>query len=165
MNQKNIRKIILTGFVIAFYAISINPVMGSEHQKHNHKAYHGGCLNVVDKCEIAHVEVKVSGDAMKCWFVGGGPDTEKAVRIPDKEIILSIKFGRNKEKKLILKAMPIELAEETVGDCSFFEGKAEWLSFLPEFEAFGKANVKGKVRDIIIHYPEGYDSDHGHKHK
>lgn len=185
MNKNSIMIVKLIGFAIAFCAIITFPAFASDQKKHNHEsphkehhhdahhennheehhheAHHGGCLNAVAKCEIAHVEVKVSGDVMKCWFVGGGHDTDKAVRIPDREIILSVKSGNNEEKKLVLKARPIELAEEKIGDCSFFEGKADWLSSLKEFEAYGKATVKGKIRDIEIHYPEGYDPDHEHE--
>jgi len=181
-----IKNIKITGLIITLYAVMAFPVLGNDHKRHDHethhadshkehhhKAHHGGCLNAVDKCEIAHVEVRVSGDVMKCWFVGGGHDTDKAVRIPEKKIILSVKSGNNEEKRLVLKARPIELAEEKVGDCSFFEGKADWLLSLKEFEAYGKATVKGKIRDIKIHYPEGYDPDHededdhdhNHEHK
>ena len=165
-------------FSITFFTVMAFPVFadaGNTHDDDNHhtkshhgdhhKAHHGGCLNAIDNCELAHIEVKVSENKLKCWFVGGGHDTNKAVRIPEKQIILSIKFGNSEDRKLTLKAVPIVLAEETVGDCSYFEAKAEWLSSLKEFQAFGKAKVKGKIRDIEIHYPEGYDPDHEHEHK
>ncbi|MFH2064310.1 MAG: hypothetical protein ABIK15_03795 [Pseudomonadota bacterium] len=175
MTIKNIK---IIGLMITLYAVMAFPVFGDDqpkddhdthhadsHMEHHHKTHHGGCLNAVTMCEIAHIEVKVSGDVMKCWFVGGGHDTDKAVHIPEKQIILSVKFGNNEQKKLILKAKPIELAEETIGHCSCFEGQADWLSSLKEFKAYGKATVKGKIRDIEIHYPEGYDPDHEHKHE
>jgi hypothetical protein len=176
MNKKTVIKII--GLTVAFLVGSAFSGFGSDHKEHHHdahhenhhhEAHHGGCLNAIGKCEIAHIEVKVEGNVMKCWFVGGGHDTDRAVRIPDREVILSVKLGENTEKKLILQPKPIELAEEKVGDCSYFEGRADWLSSVKKFKAFGKATVKGKVRDVEIHYPAGYDPDHEdgrhHHHK
>lgn len=144
------------------------PVFGSGHNHdhdYHHKAHHEGCLNAISDCELAHIEVKVKGDVMECWFVGGGHDTDRAVRIPDKRIVLTVEYGKHKKRELVLNAKPIELAEEKPGDCSRFEGRADWLTGLKEFRAFGKAKVKGRVRNIEIHYPEGYDPDHGHEDK
>ena len=129
-------------------------------EKAEHKVAHGGCLNAIATCENGHAEVKVEGDMLKLWFVGGGTDTEKAVRIPDKEITLSVTLAGEKESRnLILKAKPNELAEEKEGDCSSFEGKAEWLKNAKKFVATATINFKGKKQELKIEYPAGYDPD------
>jgi hypothetical protein len=126
-----------------------------------HVAHHGGCLNAIETCAVGHAEVKIDGDVLKCWFVGGENETDKAVRATDKEIVLAVtpKGGQGQPKSLTLQPKPNELAGETVGDCSCFEGKADWLNGVKEFDATGKVNCKGKQRDIKIEYPTGYDRD------
>lgn len=132
-----------------------------EHgEKGEHKAAHGGCLNAIGTCENGHVEVKLEGDLIKFWLVGGGTDTDKAVRIPDKELSLSVTLDGEKEpRNLMLKAKPNELAEEKEGDCSSFEGKAEWLKNAKKFIATATINFKGKKQELKIEYPAGYDPD------
>jgi hypothetical protein len=124
-----------------------------------HKAHHGGCLNAIETCAVGHAEVKLEGDVMKVWFVGGENQTDKAVRLSDKQIALAVKLDGGQEKTLTLDAKPNELAEEKVGDCSFFQGKADWLAGVKKFTATGKVNHTGKERPIKIEYPEGYDPD------
>jgi len=124
-----------------------------------HEAHHGGCLNAIETCALGHAEVKIEGDVMKVWFVGGESQTDKAVRVSDKQIVLTVKPDGGQEKALILEAKPIELAQEKVGDCSYFEGKADWLVGVKKFTATGKVNHTGKERPIKIEYPEGYDPD------
>ncbi len=41
-------------------------------------------------------------------------------------------------RSLVLMAKPLKLAEETVGHCSYFEGRAPWLRGLTTFVADGK---------------------------
>ena len=125
-----------------------------------HRAAHGGCLNALGTCENGHAEVRVEGDILKLWFVGGGSDTDKAVRIPDREFALTVTPKGSKETKtLVLKAKPIEIAEETVGNCSHFEGQADWLNGIREFTATGNVTFKGRTQAIRVEYPAGYDPD------
>ncbi len=141
-----------------------------EHAKadheHGHVAAHGGCLNVIGSCETGHAEVKIENGTLKCWFVGGGNDTAKAVRVPDKEITLTVAGEEGSEPKtIVLSARPIELAEEKVGDCSYFEGSADWLKNIKDIEATGEVTFKGKKQTFKIDYPHGYDPDHEkHEH-
>ncbi len=129
-------------------------------EKGEHKAAHGGCLNALGACENGHAEVKLEGGRLKLWFVGGGTDTEKAVRVPDKEIALSVTLaGAPAAKPLLLKAAPNELAEEKEGDCSHFEGAADWLNGAKKFTATGTVTFKGRKQAIRIEYPAGYDPD------
>jgi hypothetical protein len=138
-----------------------------------HKAAHGGCLNVIGACAVGHAEVRVEGDALKLWFVGGENDTGRAVRVPDTEIVLAVKVDGEKEaRSLTLKAKPNQLLEEKAGDCSCFEGQADWLTGVKAFEAIGSVNHKGKKQALRIEYPRGYDPDdepsgetrgHGHE--
>ena len=124
-----------------------------------HEAHHGGCLNAIETCAVGHAEVKIDGDVLKVWFVGGENETDKAVRVSDKQIILAVTPDGGQEKSLTLEAKPNELAQEKAGDCSAFEGKADWLNGVKKFTATGKVNLKGKHRPIKIEYPDGYDPD------
>lgn len=137
---------------------------GNEKAHHDHEgehhAAHGGCLNALGTCENGHAEAKLESNVLQVWFVGGGSDTDKAVRIPDGEITLDVTLEGEKEARtLVLKAKPNELAEEKEGDCSRFEGKADWLRGVTEFVATGRATFKGKPQDVRIEYPKGYDPD------
>lgn len=140
------------------------------HDKaHGHKAAHGGCLNVIGSCGNGHAEVKVEEDVLKLWFVGGENDTDKAVRVPDKEIALTVKVeGEKGPRTVTLKCKPNQLLEEKEGDCSSFEGQADWLKTAKDFEATGSVTFKGKQQELKIDYPHGYDPDHkghGEKHE
>ena len=150
----------LATLVVAFSIVQAGEDKGQGEKKGEHKAAHGGCLNALGACEIGHAEVKIEGDVLRLWFVGGGTDTEKAVRIPDKEITLTVTLeGEKTAKSLLLKAKPNELAEEKEGDCSRFEGNADWLKGVKKFVGTGTATFKGKKQDIRIEYPAGYDPD------
>jgi hypothetical protein len=139
-------------------------VQEQEIDTREHKAVHGGSLNALGTCENGHVEVKVEGDVLKLWFVGGGSDTDKAVRIPDKDFVLTVTpQGSRETKMLVLKAKPIEIAEETVGKCSHFEGEADWLKDVREFVATGSVIFKGRSQAILVEYPAGYDPDDDNK--
>ena len=131
----------------------------AEDGKKGHAAHHGGSLNAIELCSVGHAEVKLEGNVLRCWFVGGETETDKSVRVPDKEIRLTVKLASGEEKPLILAAKPLELAGETVGDCSYFEASADWLKGLTTFEATGTVTCKGKARPLRILYPEGYDPD------
>jgi len=120
-----------------------------------HEAHHGGCLNAIELCSVGHAEVKVEAGVLRCWFVGGENETDKSVRVPDKEIRLAVRLDSGEEKPLVLAAKPIDLAGEKVGDCSYFEGTADWLKDVKRFSATGKVNCKGKERTIRIEYPDG----------
>ena len=124
-----------------------------------HTAYHGGCLNALGTCAAGHAEVKIEGDELKCWFVGGENQTDKAVRATDREIVLTVTPKGGQEKKLTLLPRPDRLADEMVGDCSYFGGKADWLAGVTEFKATGLVNCKGQERKLTIEYPKGYDPD------
>jgi hypothetical protein len=124
-----------------------------------HEAHHGGCLNAIETCALGHAEVKLQGDTLKVWFVGGENATDKAVRVSDKQIVLTVKPDGGEEKTLTLDPKPNEYGNEKVGDCSYFEGKADWLAGVKKFTANGKVNHTGKERPIKIEYPEGYDPD------
>jgi len=137
------------------------PALGrEEHQGHGHEAPHGGILNVIGK-ELAHVEVLIEGDTLEAWFVGGGQDTGRSVRIKAAEIPLKVASPGKGEMKLVLRASPLKLAGEKAGDCSHYVAKAKWLSEVKEFEARGEVIIKGIREKLIIRHPGGYDPIHG----
>ena len=139
-----------------------------QEEPHGHKAAHGGCLNVIGSCGNGHAEVKVEGDILKLWFVGGENDTDKAVRVPDKELTLAVNVeGGQNPRSITLKCKPIQLLEEKEGDCSCFEGQADWLKTAKDFEAKGTVTFRGKQQEFKIDYPHGFDPDddgHGEAH-
>jgi hypothetical protein len=124
-----------------------------------HEAHHGGCLNAIELCAVGHAEVKVEGDTLRCWLVGGENETGKSVRVPDPEIRLVVKLDDGAEQPLVLAAKPIDLAGEKVGDCSYFEGAADWLKDAAKFQATGTVTFKGQSRRMEIRYPDGFDPD------
>ena len=155
-------------FLIALPMARAGDTPAQPEKKGEHKAAHGGCLNALGACENGHAEVKVEGDTLKLWFVGGGSDTEKAVRVPDKEIALSVTLeGETAAKPIALKAKPNELAEEKEGDCSHFEGKADWLNGRQEVHRDGHRDVQRQeagysnrvpCRDTILNADAGRDA-------
>ncbi len=138
---------------VARGAASASTEKGGEH-----KAMHGGSLNAIVACENGHAEVKVDGDRLQLWFVGGGTDTDKSVRVPDRSIRIQVRTD-TRAQTLVLNPKPLELAGETVGDCSCFESTAPWLKSLAAFTAEGQITFKGQKRPLRIEYPKGYDPD------
>ncbi len=133
------------------------------HHRHgHHEAHHGGILNVIGE-EAGHIEIRISGDMMEAWFVGGGNDTNRSVPIKAEEVPLKVTLPDQGEKVLVLKADPMKLAGEKKGHCSRFMAKADWLKGVEEFEAEGEVVFKGILQKLVIHYPEGYDPMHGHE--
>jgi hypothetical protein len=135
------------------------PASKPAEAEEKHTAYHNGCLNAIGSCSVGHAEVKIEGDVLKCWFVGGENQTDTAVRATDKQIVLTVTPKGGPEKKLTLLPKPDRLADEMVGDCSYFDGKADWLADVTEFTATGLVNCKGQERKLTIEYPKGYDPD------
>ncbi len=132
------------------------------HEHGHHKAAHGGCLNAIGACETGHAEVALEDGLLRLWFVGGGNDTAKAVRVPDGKIALSVTLEGEKEPRaLVLEARPSALLEEKAGDCSCFEARADWLTGVRGFKARGEVDFKGRKEALVIDYPHGYDPDHG----
>ncbi|HPG56376.1 MAG TPA: hypothetical protein PKW98_01045 [Candidatus Wallbacteria bacterium] len=130
--------------------------VGHSHE-HEHKAAHGGKLSVIGSCENGHCEIKLSEEGtVELWLVGGGNDTARSVRTTDEEIKFKVKLKNGLsggEFDLVLKAWPIELAEEKIGDCSRFKGWNEKLKGRGiKFFASGKINFKGRKTGVKIDY-------------
>lgn len=130
----------------------------SEAIAKGHEAYHGGVLNVIGD-EAGHAEIRLSGDLVELWFVGGGNDTHRAVPIKSDMVRLTV------EKELVLDATPLALAGESEGNCSHFSTRAGWLAEMNEFTAHGRVQFKGQEFDLLIRYPDGYDPHHGEGHE
>jgi len=141
----------------------VGEAAGAE-ERHGHKAFHGGILNVIGK-ELAHVEVLIQEDTLEAWFVGGGQDTGRSVQIKAARIPLTVNIPGQGQKRLVLKADPLELAGEKMGSCSHFVARADWLKEVKEFEANGSVVIKGVKEKLIIQYPEGYDPLHRPGHE
>ena len=161
--RRRLRALILPATLILVLWGAIGQAI-AEEEHHGHKAFHDGVLNVIGK-ELAHAEVLIVEDTLRVWFVGGGQDTGRSVRLKAKEIPLMVEIPGQGQKKLILKADPLKLAGEKMGSCSHFVATAGWLKGVKEFEATGSAVIKGIREKLIIHYPKGYDPVHGHGHE
>ena len=166
------RRIAWTCCLTAALALGIATARAAEAKEHGkdakahhadegeHKAAHGGCLNALRTCENGHAEVKLESGVLKLWFGGGGADTEKAVRITDLDITLTVTLDGEKEaRSLTLAAKPNELAEEKPGDCSHFAGQADWLKGARQFVATGTVTFRGRKQAVRVEYPKGYDPD------
>ena len=139
-------------------------IIAAEEASHGHVAAHGGCLNELGECENGHAEVKIDDKKFRLWFVGGGTQTTKAVRVAAASITLTTKVESGKPAQTItLTAKPLTLAEEKVGDCSYFEGEADWLKDVKRLTLTGKVLFKGSETAIMIEWPNGYDSDQDEK--
>ena len=128
-------------------------------KKGRHRSAHGGVLNAISHCEIGHAEAKLEDDTLRVWLVGGAPDTDRAVPVPDRTLPLKFTIPGAAPRSLVLQARPLELADERVGRCSRFEGRAPWLAGLAKFTAAGTVTFKGQKLPLRIEYPEGYDPD------
>ena len=124
------------------------------------ESVHGGCLNVIGD-DLAHAEVRVEDGVFQCWFVEGGTETDKALRIAADTVELTLKFPDGSEKPLTLVAKPIELADEKSGYCSYYEAAADWLKTKKKFTATGEVHLKGGTWPLRIHYPGGHDACSG----
>jgi len=120
---------------------------GEEHHEHeeegghSHEAVHDGVLCAVGK-DAGHIETIIEGDMLEAWFVGH-QDTDRAVQVKAEEIPLKVTVPGKGEMQLVLKAAPMRLAGEKVGQCSHFIAQADWL------------------KGVFIKYPEGYNPSHG----
>jgi hypothetical protein len=171
--EENVRKklkrlAILLVWLVLLQGSLLNDRVVAQDQKHlkhqhngHHNAHHGGVLNVIGKCEIGHLEVRIEDDFLEAWFVGGGTDTHRAVPIKAEEVVLAVTLPDGGERTLILKAEPMKLAGEKHGHCSRFLAHADWLKKVEKFEAHGEIVFKGIRRLLLIRYPEGYDPGHG----
>lgn len=134
--------------------------LSEQPNRRGHETAHGGALNAIVKCEIGHAEVKREGDLLHVWFVGGAPDTTRAVPIPDKAVKLQMTLeNTGLSRTLVLKPEPLDLAGETVGNCSRFAARAPWLQEASRFLATGTVTFKGQKEPLRIEYPDGYDPD------
>jgi hypothetical protein len=167
VKKKFLHLAILLVWTVLFQFFCLNDWIAAEdhqHKKHHHsshhEAHHGGVLNVISKCEIGHLEVRIEDDLLEAWFVGGGGDTHRSVPIEAEEVTLSVTFTNGGKKTLLLKADPMTLAGEKSGYCSRFSARAAWLTGVKEFEAHGQIMIKGVQRPLLIKYPDGYDPGH-----
>jgi hypothetical protein len=154
--------------MLLFFSLSIGafPAGADEHNHgephQGHEAAHGGCLSEIDACEVGHAEIRLDKDVLQCWFVGGGKHTDRAVRVPDEEIVLAVTPDKGPPRTLVLEPKPMRLAGEQVGDCSYFEGRAEWLAGITAFRASGKVHFKGRERELRIDFPKACGTAHTH---
>ena len=159
--------VIIFIWVVLFQTMLLNEWTGAQDHHHgnnhhagHHKAHHGGVLNVIGKCEIGHIEIRIEKDVLGAWFVDGGRDTHRSVPIQAEEVALVVTFPDGSERILLLKADPMKLAGEKIGHCSRFSARADWLIEANEFEACGEIVFKGIRRPLIIKYPKGYNPEH-----
>lgn len=149
--------VIVLGFALVFAGGALVGKRTSPAIAGGHEAHHGGVLNVIGE-EAGHAELRITGDVVELWFVGGGNDTHRAAPIKADRVKLTV------EKELVLDAAPLALAGEGEGACSHFTAHCDWLGAMGEFVAHGQVRFKGQDFELVIHYPQGYDPHHGHGH-
>src|SRR5438552_3499269 len=91
-------------------AVPVEALQGAkpvEAASGKHKTAHGGVLNAISRCEIGHAEAKLEGDRLRVWLVGGAPDTDRAVPVPDRELDLKVAAPGAAPHALALKANPL----------------------------------------------------------
>lgn len=156
---KKILVLLMNIYLISFSATSlIESALAEEH--HGHKPHHGGVLNVIGE-EAGHIEIRLQADTLEAWFVGGGHDTHRSIPIKAAKIPLTVSVPGKEEMELVLKAAPLKLAGEKIGQCSHFVAKADWLRDVKRFEAWGEVEFRGIRQMLRIKYPAGYDPGHG----
>lgn len=159
--KKRLLNLLVSFGVVVFLGNPLTYSAATEEHHGHHEAHHGGVLNVIGE-EAGHIEIRIEGDRLEAWFVGGGHDTNRSVPIKAEVIPLKVTVPGKGEMALVLKASPMRLAGEKVGHCSHFVAKADWLRDVREFEARGEVVFKGIRHELVIKYPEGHDPMHGH---
>lgn len=125
------------------------------------KLTHDQSINVIGK-GAGHILIRIEEGKLEAWFLDGGEDIDRSVQIEAQEIPLTLSLPGKGEMPLVLKASPIELADEKVGHCSHFVAKADWLEDVKEFEARGEVVFKGIRHELLIKYPGAHNHTHGH---
>ena len=150
--------LILATVGLAFLAGCDSKEEEKKGAKHEHKAPHGGALVEFGE-EFAHLEVVVDpGPGQVTGYVLDG-EAEKPVRIEQRELAIEVK-GKSAILKVTLKAVVNPLTGEKSGDTSQFEGQADGLRGLKEFDAtVVKITVKGKeFSGVDFNFPKGNEA-------
>jgi len=127
--------------------------------KHEHKPPHGGTPVVLGD-EVYHVELVLDAATGKLQaFVFDG-ELENFIR--SSALTVEIDAVVNGQPKIIvLSAVANPATGETVGDTSLFEGQADWLKGVKDFDATLKAiTVRGTTfSEVQFNFPKGNDKD------
>jgi hypothetical protein len=127
--------------------------------KHEHKPPHNGTL-VVFGNEFAHLELVLdpATGTLDGYLLDG--EAENPIRAVEKSVALKLKTGAS-VFELTLRPVENKLTGETVGDTSQFQGQADGLKGLKEFDGWvGNVLVKGKVfNNVWFNFPKGNESE------
>jgi len=126
--------------------------------KHEHRAPHGGTLVCLGG-EFAHLELVLdAASGQLTGYVLDG-EAEKSVRLEQKEFSLSVKRNTG-DVSVVLQAVGSPLTGEKPGDTSQFEGQADALRGLEEFDAsVVKITVRGReFSSVPFNFPKGNEA-------
>ncbi len=129
-----------------------------EHEGHDHTAPHGGALLVLGDEHAAHLELLFEPTTSKLTGYVLDGEAEKAIRIAQQEIRLTVAGGDLKSSAaLTLKGIASPLTGEKPGDTSQFEGSEPALKGAKKFNVVIKSiTVRGKeYKNVEASYPEG----------
>jgi hypothetical protein len=127
--------------------------------KHEHKPPHGGTPVVLGE-EIYHVELVLDAATGKLQAYVFDGELENFIR--SNVLTIEIDAQVNGEgRQVVLSAVANSATGETVGDTSLFEGQADWLKSVKEFDATLKTiTIRGTTfADVKFNFPKGNDKD------
>jgi hypothetical protein len=129
------------------------------HAHHDHKAPHGGALQVLGE-EAAHVELVLDAKsgALTAYVLDG--EAEKPVRVAAPTLRIKLSGGEAVE----LSAVANPLTGETVGDTSQFEGTSPKLVGASRFDGtLETITARGVKFDAVrVAFPEGNEAEEKH---
>lgn len=129
-----------------------------DHEEHNHAAPHGGALIVLGDEHAAHLELVHEPTTGKLTGYVLDGEAEKALRVSQPEIKLSLSGGDLKSSASVaLKAVSSPLTGEKAGDTSQFEATVPALTGVKRFEIVVESlNVRGaEYKNTKATYPDG----------
>lgn len=127
--------------------------------KHEHTAPHGG-TPVVLGSEAYHLELVRDGGAgkLQAYVLDGELENFVRCNAPALEVEALV---NGQPTRLVLGAVANSATGESVGDTALFEGQAEWLKTLTQFDATLKSiTVRGTTfAEVKFNFPRGNDHD------
>lgn len=133
---------------------------GHQHAAHAHQAPHGGTL--IEIGEHAY-NLEVVHDAalgkLSVYILDG--HAENFVRVTAPTLPLQVTLPGGAKHQLALAAIANAATGEKVGDTALFEGQADWLKSVREFDAtVSTFAIKGtSIVNLSFNFPKGSPKD------
>lgn len=135
------------------------PARATSPAKHEHVAPHGGTPVVLGN-EAYHLEFvrDAASGTLQAFVLDGEMENFIRTKAPSIEIAATVNGAT---QTLTLAAVANAATGETVGDTALFEGKADWLKTIAQFDATLKSiAIRGSTfADVKFNFPKGNDKD------